>query len=436
MEAPSSGLAPAPVLPPELQGHRPAIQAYVTARLWHFGGVLLHRLLPTLPRTQAEQLIAGTMADIARNNVSQQRSLRLVLRHVCQSTGCREAGCLLCQNNPSRMCERNVKTKYLVDDHLKAKCGAPLLVELVDDQARRVSEGLPSGMHLEAHVLNGEKHKELCPENTVLSHDQLCDCFIAHHTAPLLRRDNADQPSCNLQLETGQCQLAGLQVTTSSEKLLQGKAPTFRLLLWAVDSQGEPQHYVAYALSEGFVVATQRVKHAVKSDIPTTDDHVKKLVHIGKVTAQKLMNLRKAARAESMEMLVPEELNRVASVGVFRELVALADTQQELKNKLCHLLKLSLEKWNKVAAHAQAAVVLDFKRRVWWPSSGQAGLLFPCKQGAVRMDNPEALLIRTSDGGEEQVVPLGNLDAQLYGKVAELRESAKRSWLLPQHPGG
>ncbi|GFH16120.1 uncharacterized protein HaLaN_12481 [Haematococcus lacustris] len=189
-------------------------------------------------------------------------------------------------------------------------------------------------------------------------------------------------------------------------------------------------------------VATKRVKHAVKSDIPTTDDHVKKLVHIGKVTAQKLMNLRKAARAESMEMLVravaavPEELNRVASVGVFRELVALADTQKDLKNKLRHLLDLSLEKWNQVAAHAQAAAVPDSKPRVWWPSSGQAGLLFPCKQGAVRMDTPLALLIRTSDRGEEQVISLDNLDAQLYGKVAELRESAKRSWLLPQHPGG
>ncbi|GFH12757.1 uncharacterized protein HaLaN_08501, partial [Haematococcus lacustris] len=151
------------------------------------------------------------------------------------------------------MCERNFKAKYLIDDHLKAKCGAPLLVELVDDQARCVFEGLPSGMRLEAHVLNGEKYKELCPENTVLSHDQLYGCFITHHTAPLLKRDNDVQPSCNLQLVTGQCHLAGLQVTTSSEALMSGKAPPFRLLLWAVDSQGEPQPSVAYALSEGFV---------------------------------------------------------------------------------------------------------------------------------------------------------------------------------------
>jgi hypothetical protein len=31
-------------------------------------------------------------------------------------------------------------------------------------------------------------------------------------------------------------------------------------------------------------VATKRVKHAIKSDIPCVDDHISKLVHIGKAT--------------------------------------------------------------------------------------------------------------------------------------------------------
>ena len=34
----------------------------------------------------------------------------------------------MCQYNPSRLCKRNLKNKYLIDDHLKAKCGAPLRV--------------------------------------------------------------------------------------------------------------------------------------------------------------------------------------------------------------------------------------------------------------------------------------------------------------------
>ena len=43
-------------------------------------------------------------------------------------------------------------------------------------------------------------------------------------------------------------------MTTSSEALLGGKAPTFRLLVWAVDTQGEPVPNVMYVVSEEFVV--------------------------------------------------------------------------------------------------------------------------------------------------------------------------------------
>lgn len=43
--------------------------------------------------------------------------------------------------------------------HMQAKCGAPLRVELVDDTGACVMEGLPHGMQLEIHVLNGEKYK-------------------------------------------------------------------------------------------------------------------------------------------------------------------------------------------------------------------------------------------------------------------------------------
>ena len=38
-----------------------------------------------------------------------------------RSTGCNHTSCTLCQYNPSRLCKRNVKSKYLVDDHLLAK---------------------------------------------------------------------------------------------------------------------------------------------------------------------------------------------------------------------------------------------------------------------------------------------------------------------------
>jgi TnpA family transposase len=51
-------------------------------------------------------------------------------------------------------------------------------------------------------------------------------------------------------------------------------------------------------------VATKRVKHAIKSDIPSVTDSVSKLVHIGKATVEKLHNLRQAATEEGFAIQV------------------------------------------------------------------------------------------------------------------------------------
>lgn len=66
----------------------------------------------------------------------------------CRSSGCGDNGCSLCQYNPSRICKRNLKQKYLIDDHLRAKCGAGLRVEVVDENGQCVSEPVPD-MELE-----------------------------------------------------------------------------------------------------------------------------------------------------------------------------------------------------------------------------------------------------------------------------------------------
>ena len=52
-------------------------------------------------------------------------------------------------------------------------------------------------------------------------------------------------------------------MTTSSEALLAGKAPTFRLLVWAVDALGEVVPNVTYVVSENFVVSS-----VLKGSIP------------------------------------------------------------------------------------------------------------------------------------------------------------------------
>jgi hypothetical protein len=70
-------------------------------------------------------------------------------------------------------------------------------------------------------------------------------------------------------LQRGQSALSDLQVTTSSEALLAGKAPTFRLLVWAVDMHGEPVASVTYVVSEFFVVSEQAAGEAVTAAMIT-----------------------------------------------------------------------------------------------------------------------------------------------------------------------
>ena len=79
---------------------------------------------------------------------------------------------------------------------------------------------------------------------------------------------------------------------------------------------------------------------------------------------------------------------RVLQVGQFQALVEQSEMNSDLKNKIRHLLKLSPEKWEEVSQHALAAVVPDFRNRVWWQPSMRTGLLFSCKNGSVAMDHP------------------------------------------------
>jgi hypothetical protein len=45
---------------------------------------------------------------------------------------------------------------------------------------------------VQVHVLNGEKYREVCPENTLLNSMQLRGCIILpHNKKPLLKRESA-----------------------------------------------------------------------------------------------------------------------------------------------------------------------------------------------------------------------------------------------------
>lgn len=49
-----------------------------------------------------------------------------------RSLGCLDPQCVLCEHNPHRRCNVNFAPKYLVNDLLKAKCDAPIRVEIID----------------------------------------------------------------------------------------------------------------------------------------------------------------------------------------------------------------------------------------------------------------------------------------------------------------
>eukprot|EP00798_Chlamydomonas_sp_ICE-L_P015740 gene15740-21861_t len=409
-------------LPAELRSFKPLVEGYVWARIRQFAREFARRLNANLSAEQLEKMVGETVSEVSHNEqAGPVRTLRLVLRHDCQSTGCGDGGCLLCQYNPSRLCKRNLKNKYLIEDHLKAN-----FIYFIGTSTGKSVRTIRY-CRMPVHVLNGEKYREICPDNTLLSHAQLKTCVISHHQKALLRREGGSEDAlrCFLPLERGQAPLSDLAVTTSSEALLAGKAPTFRLLVWAKDSAGEPVPNVTYVVSESFV----RVKHAIKSDIPSIDDHVSKMVHIGKATVEKLQDLRAAAAEEGFEINVPDDLNCVDRVGNFQRIVHLSEMNADLKNKVRHLLKLSPEKWEEVSQHALAAVVPDFRPRVWWSSTMKVGLLFQCKNGSVSMEHPHALVkMATVPGQEDQPVLLQNLDHILFNHIPKLKQEAIQSW--------
>ena len=91
--------------------------------------------------------------------------------------------------------------------------------------------------------------------------------------------------------QTGTTALSDLQVTTSSEALLSGKAPTFRLLVSAVDDKGVPLPNVTYVVSENFVVSCAlrgsngcNCKHIAESEEEACCNHLSPLTKLDSQT--------------------------------------------------------------------------------------------------------------------------------------------------------
>lgn len=64
--------------------------------------------------------------------------------------------------------------------------------------------------------------------------------------------------------------------------MLSGQKPPFRLLVRAIDTESSQRvSRVQWAVSDAFVVATQRVKGAQKAEIPHIEEHVSKIENVG-----------------------------------------------------------------------------------------------------------------------------------------------------------
>jgi hypothetical protein len=73
-----------------------------------------------------------------------------------------------------------------------------------------------------------------------------------------------------------------VNIIGSSIAMLSGQKPPFRMLVRGIESDsGARLDSVQWAVSDAFVVATQRVKGAQKAEIPHIEEHVSKIENVG-----------------------------------------------------------------------------------------------------------------------------------------------------------
>eukprot|EP00884_Botryococcus_braunii_P005248 jgi/Botrbrau1/14724/Bobra.0108s0071.2 len=357
--------------------------------------------------------------------------------------GCLDPQCVLCEHNPHRRCSVNFAPKYLVNDVLKAKCEAPIRVEVIDR-----ATGLPLGedipdVHLEMCILDGNAYDAKCLEAGQERDEDLDACSLLSNNKmqPLLTPGSAashnSQSKVIVQLVRGMAQLPDLHVTDSSEAMLSGRKPPFRLLVRAIASDGRKVN-IRHAVSEGFVVATRRTRTAGKVEIPNVDDHISKLEHMGKETVKKLQDIKLSAIQAGIEVSVP--VNSVNKVGEFRKLALLAESDGHLRQKLQQVLKLSKEKWDDARDHAMRAVVADSRMRIWYAdkSTLDVGLLFTCRLGNIDLERPVGLLQKKSQTGAQTTMEATLMSQQTPSqreKVRQLQPTAVAAWWQAGHTG-
>lgn len=215
-------------------------------------------------------------------------------------------------------------------DVLRAACGVVIRVEVLDKATGRpAAEADVRGIKLEALGLNGRALEGLAGVQVSESDLEKVAILTNSQGQPLLAssqaEDNSVSGALRLALSGSEARLSDIRLTGtvgircfgaqgqtqvsqqvlipttvlsagSSEAILQGQRPHFALLVRAIHADtGRRLSSIPPLVSEGFVVATPRVRSATKKDIPHITDHVSKLNALGKATQLKLMDLSAAA---------------------------------------------------------------------------------------------------------------------------------------------
>ncbi|KAA6419351.1 MAG: nitrogen regulatory P-II [Trebouxia sp. A1-2] len=319
----------------------------------------------------------------------------LLFRHECRSIGCLCPDCELCKQAQHRRCTSCFGSKYLSGDALKAKCGAPIMVEIINPRTGDVvSTDMISDIQLEVCVMDSRAYASLTPGMETAEELDACTLLVNSQGKELLSPGKNSTYNEEHKIVTPMHNnVAELQVHVagSSIAMLQGQRPPFRLLVRATGVRdGRRVEYVKPVVSDAFVVATQRVKTAQKAEIPHIDEPVSKIENVGVQTQNKLQDIKAAAEQIGVHGLSVVH-NCITTVGQFKELVESSETDQPLQETLKKVLNFTSNGWHKAREHAMRAVSTDNRMRAWCADDSlEDGLLFKCYLGRVDLEAPEA----------------------------------------------
>ncbi|GMH36359.1 hypothetical protein BSKO_04227 [Bryopsis sp. KO-2023] len=431
--------------PPELMAVNPnTLEAYVRERIKQAFSYLQEGMLVKFPSMSTPMDTMNMMEGLANEMLSQMtpvisidhphqdQKYKLMFIHKCLALGCMEPKCDLCEANPRRRCRTNFAKKYFKGDILKAKCGGPIYVELVDSESERRVVARDMDVMLEMCILDGNRYDQLFSDGAAHCDAkglELCALLTGNEGRSLLqshdRTANKADGRVVIPLQKGVAGLPDLSVQYSSEALLSGRRPPFRLMVRILSTGTLTPSMVVPGISDGFVVASGRSRLAQKKHIPSVDDPVSRLENMGKERVKKLKDLRGTG------VEVPDGVPWVIlKVGDFRQLALEADKDGQLKQKMLHILKMSEKAWDETRDHALMAVTNDTRMRAWYrQTGGNVGLVYSCYLGETDMDRAVALIQDDEMFLKEHLAPA---QREL---VRDLQKEASECWWRPGHPG-